>query len=85
MRMELSSLYGLDIYTDTGIRVGKVEDVNLDIKDKRISGLAVKNVNPNVFNVGKKGAIIPYRWVTAVGDIVIIKHIRRKVEKKEEE
>jgi len=42
--------------------------------------LAVKNVNPNAFNVGrKKGVIIPYRWVMAVGDIVLIKHVKRRV------
>lgn len=75
----MSSLYGLDLYTDRGIYVGKIEDVSVDIKEKRISGLAVKNVNANAFSVGKKkGVIIPYRWVTAIGNIVLIKHVRRK-------
>ncbi|MGB2841264.1 MAG: PRC-barrel domain-containing protein [Halobacteriota archaeon] len=79
MEIELSSLYGQDLYTDRGIYVGKIEDVSVDIKEKRISGLAVKNVNANAFNLGKKkGVIIPYRWVTAIGDIVLIKHVRRK-------
>lgn len=86
MEIELSSLYGLDLYTDRGIRVGKIEDVTVDIKEKRISGLAVKNVNPNAFNVGKrKGVIIPYRWVTAIGDIVLIKHVKRRVMESETE
>lgn len=84
MEIELSSLYGLDLYTDRGIRVGKIEDVTVDIKEKRISGLAVKNVNPNAFSVGKrKGVIIPYRWVTAIGDIVLIKHVKRRVKESE--
>ena len=75
----MSSLYGQDLYTDRGIYVGKIEDVSVDIKEKRISGLAVKNVNANAFNMGKnKGVITPYRWVTAIGDIVLIKHVRRK-------
>lgn len=79
MEIQLSSLYGQELYTDRGIYVGKIEDVSVDIKEKRISGLAVKNVNPNAFNVGKrKGVIIPYRWVTAIGDIVLIKHVRRR-------
>ncbi len=86
MEIELSSLYGQDIYTDRGIYVGKIEDVSIDIKEKRISGLAVKNINPNAFDVGKKkGVIIPYRWVTAIGDIVLIKHVRRRVAEKEKE
>jgi sporulation protein YlmC with PRC-barrel domain len=87
MEIELSSLCGLDLYTDRGIYVGKIEDVSVDIKEKRISGLAVRNVNPNAFEVSKnKGVIIPYRWVTAIGDIVLIKHVkRREVERETEE
>ncbi len=86
MEIELSSLYGQDMYTDRGVYVGKIEDVSVDIKEKRISGLAVKNINPNAFDVGKrKGVIIPYRWVTAIGDIVLIKHVRSRVAEKEKE
>lgn len=82
----MSSLHGLDLYTDRGIYVGKIEDVTVDVKEKRISGLAVKNVNPNAFSVGKrKGVIIPYRWVTAIGDIVLIKHVKRRVVESEVE
>ena len=86
MEIELSSLYGQDIYTDRGVYVGKIEDVSVDIKEKRISGLAVRDINPNAFDIGKrKGVVIPYRWVTAIGDIVLIKHVRRRVAEKEEE
>ncbi len=86
MEIELSSLYGLGLYTDRGIYVGKIEDVSVDVKEKRISGLAVKDVNPNAFNVGKKkGVILPYRWVTAIGDIVLIKHVRRRALEREAE
>lgn len=84
MEIQLSSLYGQDLYTDRGIYVGKIEDVSVDIKEKRVSGLAVKNVNPNAFDMGKKkGVIIPYRWVTAIGDIVIIKHVKIKAKVRE--
>ena len=90
MQIDLSSLYGLDLYTDRGIYVGKIEDVSVDVTEKRISGLVVKNVNPNAFNVGKskkKGVIIPYRWVIAIGDIALIKHVnvRRRMEEVKEE
>jgi len=82
----LSSLYGQDIYTDRGVYVGKIEDVNVDIKGRRISGLAVTNINPNAFDVGnKKGVIIPYRWVIAIGDIVLIKHVKRKSRREKSE
>ncbi|MHC1635786.1 MAG: PRC-barrel domain-containing protein [Candidatus Methanospirareceae archaeon] len=85
MQMELSSLYGMSIYTDTGVYVGKVDDVSIDIKEGRIAGLLVKNVNPNAFNIkGKKGVIIPYRWVTSIGEVVIIKHITKVIGAAEE-
>jgi len=81
MEIQLSSLYGQNLYTDKGVYVGKIDDVSLDIAEKRISGIVVKNVNPNAFTVvgKKKGVIIPYRWVTALGDVVIIKHVKRRV------
>jgi sporulation protein YlmC with PRC-barrel domain len=86
MEIQLSSLYGQDLYTDRGIYVGKIEDVSVDIKEKRVSGLAVKGVSPTAFTVGrKKGVIIPYRWVTAIGDIVLIKHVRKRGVERESE
>ncbi len=85
MEIELSSLYGQEIYTDRGMYVGKVEDVNVNITEKRISGFAVRDINPNAFDVGNKlGVIIPYRWVMAMGDIVLIKHVpMRRIATKE--
>jgi len=86
MEIQLSSLYGQDLYTDRGIYVGKIADISVDIKEKRVSGLAVKNVNPNAFSAGKaRGVIIPYRWVTAIGDIVLIKHVKRRTLERESE
>jgi len=38
MEIQLSSLYGQDLYTDRGIYVGKIEDVSVDIREKRVSG-----------------------------------------------
>lgn len=80
MEIELSSLYGQEIYTDRGVYVGRIEDVNVDITEKRVSGLAVRDINPNAFDAGDKaGVIIPYRWVIAIGDIVLIKHVRKRL------
>jgi sporulation protein YlmC with PRC-barrel domain len=81
MRMELTSLYGLDVYTDKGTRVGRIDDVVIDTNEKKILGLAVGNINTDIFDVGSKGAIIPYRWVVAIGDIILIREIRKKEKK----
>lgn len=85
MRAEVSTLFGLNVYTDKGVYVGKVNDVVLDPNESRISGLAVGKINPEQLNViDNKGVILPYRWIIAVGDIVIIKHFN-KLKKKEGE
>jgi sporulation protein YlmC with PRC-barrel domain len=73
MRTELTSLMDLKVYTDKGKYVGKVDDVIIDPNEKRISALAIGDVNRDVFDVPAKGIRLPYRWVLAVGDIIIIK------------
>ncbi|MDY6958604.1 MAG: hypothetical protein SVK08_05555 [Halobacteriota archaeon] len=40
-----------------------------------MGGLAIGNVNTNMFEVDGGGVIIPYRWVTAIGDIILMKEI----------
>lgn len=73
MRTELTSLMDLKVYTDKGKYVGKVDDIRIDPNEKRITDLAVSDVNKDIFDVPSKGILLPYRWITAVGDIIIIK------------
>ncbi len=87
MRMELTTFNGLDVFTDQGIYVGRVNDITIDVNERKVSGLAVGNINRDMFGeeLGGKGVVIPYRWVTSVGDIVLIKQIPFKKSKKSEE
>jgi sporulation protein YlmC with PRC-barrel domain len=73
MIADITSLFDLNVYTDKGKYVGKVQDVQLEANDRKISGLALGNINKDMFDVETKGVIIPYRWVLAAGDIVIIR------------
>jgi len=50
--VELSSLYGLDIYTVRGKYVGRVQDIILNIKKGRVSLLKVKAMKPDKKSVG---------------------------------
>jgi sporulation protein YlmC with PRC-barrel domain len=78
MNVEIASLLDQDIYTQGGVFVGRVEDAVLDPENGLVSGLAVREVNRNLFDQrGGKGIIIPYRWVVAVADIIIIRHLTR--------
>jgi sporulation protein YlmC with PRC-barrel domain len=77
MNAEITSLLDQEVYTQKGVFVGRVDDAVLDADKGVISGLALGDVNKDLFDQKSKGIIIPYRWVTAVGDIIIIKHLIR--------
>jgi sporulation protein YlmC with PRC-barrel domain len=77
MNAEITSLLDQDVYTQKGVFVGRVEDAVLDPENGVVSGLALGDVNRELFDQKGKGIVIPYRWVTAVGDIVIIRHLTR--------
>ncbi|OFV66063.1 MAG: photosystem reaction center subunit H [Candidatus Syntrophoarchaeum butanivorans] len=82
--MELTSLYGLNVYTDRGVRVGQVNDVTIDVNERKVSGIAVGDVNRNLFDIGGgRGIVIPHRWIIAVGDIVIVRHMSMRGEGEE--
>ncbi|MDW7731052.1 MAG: PRC-barrel domain-containing protein [Methanolobus sp.] len=81
MRVDITSLFGLNIYTDTGTYVGKVADLVLDVDERIVRGIAVSSINRDIFDVTSKGVIIPYRWVITTGDIVLIRNIVNKFKK----
>ncbi|MDN5374936.1 MAG: hypothetical protein PWP32_1701 [Methanothermobacter sp.] len=55
--VELSSLYGLEIYTSRGKYVGRVQDVVLNIKKGRVSTLKVRPMRHDKKNVGIKDVL----------------------------
>lgn len=89
MRTDLTTLFGLNVYTDTGLYVGKVADLVLNVEEKNVKGIAITDINRDMFDVNTKGAIIPFRWVVTTGDIIIIRNVvskfKSKKEKSEEE
>ncbi len=84
MQAEVSTMFGLNVYTDRGIYIGKVNDVVLEVSERKVSGLAVSRLNPEMFDTSKTGVVIPYRWVTAVGDVVLIRHVKDQFKKQED-
>lgn len=86
MQDEITRFVGREVYSNNGVFVGEIEDVQLDTDERRISGLALGRVNEELFEKNQeKGVIIPYRWVSAVGDIVIIKDIIEQIRARNEE
>jgi sporulation protein YlmC with PRC-barrel domain len=75
---EVTSFLKLPVYTRNGTYVGHVKNVFLDVEEKRVSSLLVTNTNPSIVE-GSVDVAIPYRWVNAVGDIVILSNFPERV------
>lgn len=76
MQTQITELFGLLIYTDKGMFVGEVEDVLLDVDNKKIEAVVVGKVNDQLVDLKNfKGLKIPYRIISAIDDIVLIRHL----------
>ena len=74
----ISDTYAKDVFTDKGFFCGKVEDVECDLKRFKIRSLVIRAIKGSYLSrmLGdKKGVVIPFPMVHAVGDIILIKHI----------
>jgi sporulation protein YlmC with PRC-barrel domain len=85
MRAELTSLFGLNIYTNNGVYVGKLQDLVIDVEEQKVTGLAVSDVNRELFDLSSRGMIIPYRWVITAADIIIIRDVIQRYKKRKED
>ena len=45
MKWQISDLFGMSVYSDKAVFLGKVDDVVLDVTKKKISGLALTMLN----------------------------------------
>jgi|SRR4030042_3207721 len=75
---EVTCYLKLPVYTREGIYIGHVRNVILDMDEKKVSSLLVTNTNP-VLVEGTVDVAVPYRWVNAIGDIIILSHFPQKV------
>lgn len=75
---EITSLVGREVYSNNGVFVGEIEDVRLDLDAQAVTGLALAELNYELFagRVDRNtGVIVPYRWVRAVGDVVLVNDV----------
>ncbi|MFO8116391.1 MAG: PRC-barrel domain-containing protein [Halorubrum sp.] len=80
---EITSLVGREVYSNNGVFVGEIEDVRLDLDAQTVTGLALAELNRELFAGrvdGNTGVILPYRWVRAVGDVVLINDVIERLD-----
>ena len=79
---EITSLVGREVYTNNGVFLGEVEDLRLNLDAESVTGLALHQLNRELFAgeaSSSRGVIVPYRWVQAIGDIVIVNDVVERV------
>ena len=85
---EITTLVGREVYSNNGVFVGEVEDLRLDLDTESVTGIALHQLNYELFDQdvqASRGIIVPYRWVQAVGDIVIVNDIVERLQRQNEE
>jgi sporulation protein YlmC with PRC-barrel domain len=85
---EITNLVGREVYSNNGVFVGEVRDVHLDFERETVTELALQDLNDELFH-GRidpgKGVMVPYRWVRAVGDVILINDVVERYKEEEEE
>ena len=84
---EITTLVGREVYSNNGVFVGEVEDVQLNLDQQAVTGLAVGELNAELFSDSVSpgnGVIVPYRWVRAVGDVILINDVIERLKQPED-
>ena len=58
--------------------LGNVSNLVVEVDENKVQGLFVTNTNPLLVE-GSKSVNVPFRWVSTIGDIVILKYFPKRV------
>ena len=78
MLVEMTELLGRQVYTPDGRLLGDVDNVIVDVEAAKIDGLYIDETSPMVVE-DSRPTNVPYRWVSAVNDVVLLKYFPRRV------
>lgn len=78
MLEEASELIGLQVYTSQGMFLGNVSNLVVEVDENKVQGLFISNTNPLLVE-GSKSVNVPYRWISSIGDIIILKYFPKRV------
>ena len=81
---EITNLVGREVYSTNGVYVGQVEDVKLDFDAEHVTGLALHKVNGDLLD-GHRGVMVPYRWIQAVGDVILVSDVVEQLSSSDED
>ncbi len=80
----ISEIIGMQVYTPGGTYLGNVDNLVMDMENKAVDGIFIRQSNPLLVE-GSMSINIPYRWIQSIGDVVILKYFPKRVAKAREE
>lgn len=78
MLVEMTEFLGRQIYTPDGRLLGEVDNLVVDVEGSKIDGLFVAETSPMLVE-DSRPTNVPYRWVSAVNDVVLLKYFPKRV------
>ncbi|TFG56008.1 MAG: photosystem reaction center subunit H [Methanomassiliicoccus sp.] len=78
MLEEASELIGMQVYTPNGVFLGNVNNLVIDVENRKVDGLFVSESNPLLVE-DSKAVNVPFRWIQAIGDIILLKYFPKRV------
>ncbi|MHB8351998.1 MAG: PRC-barrel domain-containing protein [Thermoplasmata archaeon] len=78
MLVETTELVGRQVYTPDGRLLGEVENLVVDVDGSKVDGLYVGDPS-GLLVEDSKPINIPYRWVAAVNDVVLLRFFPKRV------
>jgi sporulation protein YlmC with PRC-barrel domain len=78
MLVEMTELLGRQIYTPDGRLLGEVDNVTVDVDAAKVDGLYVDQTSPMLVE-DSRPTNVPYRWVSAVNDVVLLKFFPKRI------
>ncbi len=75
---DVASMFGKDVFTSKGFYAGKISDMEFDLSRFKVRSIVIEAARGGVLGKmvgGKKGVIVPYPMIQAIGDVMLIKHI----------
>jgi sporulation protein YlmC with PRC-barrel domain len=81
MLVEMTEYLGRQIYTPDGRLLGEVDNIVVDVDSSKVDGLYVDESSPLLVDEGRP-VNVPYRWVSAVSDVILLKYFPKRVSMK---
>ena len=78
MLEEASELIGMQVYTPSGVFLGSVNNLVIDVDTRKVDGLFISESNPLLVE-DSKAVNVPFRWIQAIGDVILLKYFPKRV------